>query len=68
MQPDKFVYELPEGVEIVVKRDGKVFLMLPDYEVGFGSNEHEITETSLGQLLSRHHQQPAPRQSSSGVH
>jgi hypothetical protein len=48
MQPDKFVYQLPEDAEIVVTREGKVFLMLPDYETGFGMKEHEMTETVVG--------------------
>jgi hypothetical protein len=66
MQPDKFVYKLPADAEIVVTREGKVFLMLPDTDRGFGMEEHDMTDSSLGQILLKQHQPSRPL--SPGVH
>jgi hypothetical protein len=66
MQPDKFVYNLPEDMEIGVTREGKVSLSVPDVESGFGTKEYDITDSSLGQLLLKQHQ--PSRQVLPGVH
>jgi hypothetical protein len=47
MQGDKTVYELGNGIEIHVTRDGKVLHII----LSQPPDELDITETTLGQLL-----------------
>jgi hypothetical protein len=53
MKADRQVFELPEGIEIHIRRDGKVLLVTPDVEGHNTTTEHDISETPLGTLLSK---------------
>jgi hypothetical protein len=59
MHGDRTVYELGNGLEIHVTREGKVLHIIDDHS----QDELDITETTLGQLLlkqgGRHFDEPA---------
>jgi hypothetical protein len=51
VQGDKIIYELGNGIEIHVTRNGKVLHVILDHP----PEEFDITESTLGQLLLREH-------------
>jgi hypothetical protein len=53
MQGDKTVYDLGNGIEIHVTRDGKVLHII----LSEPSDEHDITNTTLGILLRKQENQ-----------